>query len=188
LRFTGKRDSFDAIYQGEYGIGSNEVGMWMQDAGEWWLVEFRKSAEPGEAAADPYGASEAALATMFGQGDVKVDFAEVKKGSATGVRVQEGAFSKGARFGSPDVSAGPASHVDNRVVMTFLPDGRFTISATLSGETKNGTYKAEGSDLQLTLDDGVQEKWEIGRDGMSGKFAIRPVGSGGAFFFEVPLQ
>lgn len=188
LRFTGKMNSFDAIFQGEYGIGANEIGLWLQDGGEWWLAEFRKSAEPGVAPSDPYATNEAALASMFGQGDVKVDFAEVKKGSSSGVRVQQGAFSMGARFGSPDTSKNPGTHSDNRVVMTFLPDGRFTIAATLTGESKNGTYKADGSELRLSLEGGVEETWEIGRDTVSGKFAIRPAGSGGAFFFEVPLQ
>jgi hypothetical protein len=189
LRFNGKRDSFDAVFQGEYGLRTGELGVWMQEAGEWWLVEFRKSAEPGQMPMDPYAASEAALASMFGQGDVKVDFAEVNKGSASGVRVQQGVFSKGTRFGSPDTAGKDSvSHSDSRVVLTFLPDGRFTITATLSGMTQNGTYQAEGSSLRLQLEGAAEEIWEIGRDSMSGKFAIRPAGSGGAFLFEVPFE
>jgi hypothetical protein len=191
LRFTGKRDTFDAVFQGDYGLRAGEVGVWMKDAGEWWLVEYRKSAEPGMAPTDPYAASEAALSTMFGQGSIKVDFAEVAKGSASGVRVQGGVFSKGARFGSPgdpNKSDEAALASESRVVLTFLPDGRFTIQATMSGETKNGTYKAEGSNLKLTLDGAAEEAWEIGRDSMSGKFAIRPARSGGMFLLEVPLQ
>jgi hypothetical protein len=189
LRFTGKRDSFDAVYQGEYGLGVGELGLWVQEGNEWFLIQFRKSTEPGTMPSDPYSANEAALASMFGQGDVKVDFAEVKKGSASGVRVQQGVFSKGTRFGTPDTAKDPATHSDARVVLTFLPDGRFTIVATATGTTKNGTYVAEGSQLRLKLEGGEQEEsWEIGRDSISGKFAIRPAGSGGAFLMEVPLE
>lgn len=187
LRFVGKKDSFDAVLAVRGLIMPGELGVWLQDNGAWYMVQFRKVAEPGTMPTDTYTASEVAVSSMFGQGDVKVDFAEVAKGSASGVRVGEGAFTKGARFGTPDTAKNSEEHSDARITMTFLPDGRFTVASTLSGEVQNGTYQANGSELRLTLDGAEAEMWEIGRDTISGKFAIRPAGSGASFLIEVPF-
>jgi hypothetical protein len=185
LRFTGKRESFDAHFQGEYAMKPGDIGAWMRGADQqMFLIQFRKSAAPGITPMDSSLAGEADVTSMFGQGNVKVDFAEVAKGSSTGVRVAGGAFTMGARFGSA-----ANEMTEERVLLLFLPDGRFTISTTISGVTRNGTYRAEGSELRLKLDDApAEELWEIGRESFSGKFAIRPAGSDEAFFLEVPLQ
>jgi hypothetical protein len=187
LRFSSPNISFDANFQGERGLAPGELGIWSEEPDDWYLIQFRKTGRAGEVPLDPYAAGEAELASLFGQGEVKVDFAQVAKGSTTGVMVAQGRFTRGARFGSAARPNDSTELSSARVVLVFLPDGRFTVSNTISGAAQNGTYRIEGSELYLQPDGAAEEAWQIGRDQISGRFAIRPAGPN-AFFFEVPLE
>ncbi len=173
LRFQGKKASYEALFQQEWGLSSNEIGIWKEEGGAWWMLQFRKVGQTGYTPPDLTEYTEAAMAQAFGKGRLQADFESVGQGSASGSRIQEGRFSPGTRFSG---SMG-APQTNEQIALTFLPDGRFTVSAMLAGVSTSGIYEVKGNALWLQLEGTAKEEWQLARDKLSGQFLIRQKGT-----------